>query len=217
MSASRRLIYGLSLLAAVACTACLCAQERNPQGKTVEITGDRLGGFVLPIEPIQSNIILTAHQVWSWQIDDTLRLQLDGDVQVDLGGYAFSSAVAFVWINRIPSAEGLVNQIAVYFPSVEEPTRRAGLGVAGDNVLVLGTARGSVTLSTSVNTKSPPPITSDAAGNGNGEGPRLPAQRSFPPPIEMIHENSVERGLLAGVRLWRATSTWTKPLRTRIA
>lgn len=193
MSASRRLIYGLSLLAAAACTACLCAQERNPQGKTVEITGDRLGGFVLPIEPIQSNIILTAHQVWSWQIDDTLRLQLDGDVQVDLGGYAFSSAVAFVWINRIPSAEGLVNQIAVYFPSVEEPTRRAGLGVAGDNVLVLGTARGSVTLSTSVNTKSPPPITSELRDGEQRLAKYLKELIANPPKLAILPEALQQR------------------------
>jgi hypothetical protein len=132
--------------------------QQDDGKKTIEITGDRLGGFVLPIEPVDSNISLNAQQAWTWKVDDTIRLQLDGDVQVDVGGYAFSSAEAFVWIDRIPSSEGLVNQIAVYFPSVEEPTRRAGLGVAGDDVLVLGTARGTVKLAASVHNNHPPPL-----------------------------------------------------------
>lgn len=129
-----------------------------PQQQTheVEITGDRLGGFVLPVLPVESDIILNGLQAWTWKVDDTLRIQLDGDAQVEVGGYAFTAAEALVWIDRIPSADGLVNQIVVYFPSVEEPTRRAGLGVTGDDVLILGTARGTVTLAASVRTASPP-------------------------------------------------------------
>lgn len=157
VQARQRPFRALGVLAAAAVTACGVAQQDDVR-KAIEITGDRLGGFVLPIEPIQSNIILNAQQVWTWKVDDTLRLQLDGDVQVDVGGYAFSSDEAFVWIDRIPSSDGLVNQIAIYFPSVEEPTRRAGLGVTGDNVLVLGTARGSVRLAASVHNEQPPPL-----------------------------------------------------------
>ena len=135
------------------------AQSSEPQaGKMVTVTGDRLGGFVLPIQPITSDISLVAQQCWSWQVDDTTRIQLEGDVQIDVGGYAFTAAEAVVWINRLPSAEGLVNQLAVFFPRVEEPTRRAGLGVTGEDVLIVGSARGSIKLSTAIINRSAPEI-----------------------------------------------------------
>ena len=150
------------------CLVALCqtaeAQVANAQsaqaepGKTVTVTGDRLGGFVLPIQPINSDIRVVAQQCWSWQVDDTTRIQLEGDVQIDVGGYAFTAAEAVVWINRLPSSEGLVNQLAVYFPRVEEPTRRAGLGVTGDDVLIVGSARGSIKLSTAIINRTPPEI-----------------------------------------------------------
>jgi hypothetical protein len=124
----------------------------------VTVTGDRLGGFVLPIQPITSDISVVAQQCWSWQVDDTTRVQLEGDVQIDVGGYAFTAAEAVLWINRLPSADGLVNQLAVYFPRVEEPTRRAGLGVTGEDVLIVGSALGTVKLSTTIINREPPEI-----------------------------------------------------------
>ena len=143
------------LVGSLASAQVATAQET---GRTIQITGDRLGGFVLPVLPVESDIILNGLQSWTWKVDDTLRIQLEGDVQIDVGGYAFSAGEALVWINRIPSADGLVNQLAVYFTSVEEPTRRAGLGVTGEDVLIVGTARGDVSLATSVRTTSPPPL-----------------------------------------------------------
>ena len=137
--------------------AWVVGQQAAPKG-TQAITGDRLGGFVLPILPIESEIILVAQRTRSWRVADTTRMLLEGDVQIDVGGYAFSASDALVWIDRIPSEEGLVNQLAVYFPEVEEPTRRAGLGVAGKDVLVVGSALGKVTLTTAVHDEEPPPI-----------------------------------------------------------
>lgn len=137
--------------------AWVVGQQAAPKG-TQAITGDRLGGFVLPILPIESEIILVAQRTRSWRVADTTRMLLEGDVQIDVGGYAFSASDALVWIDRIPSEEGLVNQLAVYFPEVEEPTRRAGLGVAGKDVLVVGSALGKVTLTTAVHDEGPPPI-----------------------------------------------------------
>lgn len=141
-------------------TALLCCGQvslaQDTAQREVKITGDRLGGFVLPILPVESDIRLEAIQTHTWHVDDTSRMQLIGDVQVTVGGFAFTAAEAIVWIDRIPSAGGLVNQLAVYFPEVEEPTRRAGLGVAGTDVLVVGTARGKVQLATSVHTTGPP-------------------------------------------------------------
>lgn len=149
-------------IALVLVVAGLCARldaQSGPPGREIKITGDRLGGFVLPVLPVESAIRLNGIQCWTWKVDDTLRIKLEGDVQVDVGGYAFTAAEALVWINRIPSADGLVNQLAVYFPLVEEPTRRAGLGVTGEDVLIVGTARGEVKLVTSVRNESPPQLT----------------------------------------------------------
>ena len=131
-------------------------QSRSPA--TLEITGDQLGGFVIPILPIESEIILIAQRSQIWKVADTTRMLLEGDVQIDVGGYAFTATDALVWIDRIPSERGLVNQLAVYFPKVEEPTRRAGLGVTGKDVLVVGSAIGKVTLTTAVREEGPPPI-----------------------------------------------------------
>ena len=73
------------------------------------------------------------------------------------GGYYFSSTNAVIWINRIPSTEGLINQIAVYFPEAEEPTRRAGVGASGSDLLVTGSTRGDINLTiTLLEEKAPP-------------------------------------------------------------
>ena len=132
--------------------------RQSSDGRTLEITGDQLGGFVLPILPIESEIILIAQRARNWKVADTTRMLLEGDVRIDVGGYAFTATDALVWIDRIPSERGLVNQLAVYFPQVEEPTRRAGLGVTGKDVLVVGSAVGKVTLTTAVREEGPPPI-----------------------------------------------------------
>jgi hypothetical protein len=101
--------------------------------RTIPITGDRLSGIVLPVEPLDGDIELHATRGAAWTVDDTKRLLLTEDVAV-------------VWINRLPSAEGLINQIAVYFDHVENPTHRAGLGVAGTRLLITGSTRGEVRL-----------------------------------------------------------------------
>ena len=114
------------------------------------ILGDRLSGFVLPILPIKSDLSLQATRVFRWKVDDTQRLALEGDIRITMGGYAFSSRDALVWINRVPSADGVITQVALWFPSVTESSRGAGLGVEGRNVLVTGSLRGSVRLSAPV-------------------------------------------------------------------
>lgn len=126
--------------------------------RDVPITGDGLGGFVIPVRPVESDIRIVGTTCWRWTSDDTLRLQLEGDVKVEFAGYAFASRSAVVWINRIPSAQGLINQIAVYFPEVHEPTRRAGLGASGSDLFVTGSTRGEVVLSCVLsNERAPPP------------------------------------------------------------
>ena len=106
------------------------------------ITGDRLSGFVLPIVAQETDLVMQATRTLRWKVDDTLRLALQGDVRISVAGYSFMARDALVWINRIPSAGGLITQVAMWFPKVAEPTRGAGVGVAGSNVLVTASLRG---------------------------------------------------------------------------
>ena len=124
----------------------------------VAVTGDRLSGFVIPIEPVKSDLVIDGTRAFAWKVDDTRRLVVQGDVRVTVGAYSFATKKVIVWINRIPSAAGLVTQCAMYFPEVGEPSRRAGLGVSGDDVLVTCTFRGKVKLNVPLlEDKAPPP------------------------------------------------------------
>ncbi|MCA9285622.1 MAG: hypothetical protein KDA22_10420, partial [Phycisphaerales bacterium] len=73
-------------------------------------------------------------------------LLLRGDVDVSIGDFRFRSSAATVWINRLPSAEGLINQVAVYFDEAYDPLQLAGSGAQGRDLLVTGSARGRVIL-----------------------------------------------------------------------
>jgi len=125
--------------------------------RTAAITGDRLTGFVLPIEPVAGGIDITALRAWAWVIDDTRRLLLEGGVRIRIGGYDIRGATAVVWLNRIPSDAGLINQIAVYLPDVDNPANRSGLGVSGKDVLMTASTRGPVTLDVARLEDRPPP------------------------------------------------------------
>lgn len=115
-------------------------------GEVVPILGDRLSGFVLPIEPVTSDFSMQATQAWTWRIDDTTRFVLRGDVAISVAGNTFRATEAAVWINRLPSAGGMINQFAVYFDEVSAPTQRAGLAPNGHDILVTVSARGSIKL-----------------------------------------------------------------------
>ncbi|MFM1889936.1 MAG: hypothetical protein RLZZ565_693, partial [Planctomycetota bacterium] len=113
------------------------------------ISGQALGGFVLPMRPVESGLAMSASRAWRWKSDDTQRLLLEGDVRVTLGGYAFSARRALVWINRLPTATGFVTQAAVWFEQATEPSKRSGLGASGRDLLVTGSYSGTTTLSVS--------------------------------------------------------------------
>ena len=163
----------LRLIATIACTALLAAgPSSNPSPdagvaglRDAPITGDRLSGFVLPIVPLQTDLSMKATRAWKWKIDDTQRLALEGDVRITLGGYAFTTRNALVWINRIPSSDGVVTQVALWFSQVAESTRGAGLGVEGRNVLVTGSLRGSVRLAVPVVLDEAPARATTAPGD----------------------------------------------------
>ncbi|MHC5022657.1 MAG: LPS-assembly protein LptD, partial [Planctomycetota bacterium] len=137
----------------------LLASPALAQVRSVPIVGDRLSGFVLPIEPLTGDIDIQARRGWAWRIDDTQRLVLEDDVMIRVGSYQLTGPRAIVWINRLPSADGLINQVAIFFETVGEPTSRAGLGVSGRELLITGSARGEVRVRAVLLERRRPPVT----------------------------------------------------------
>ena len=65
----------------------------------------------------------------------------------------YIQAAANEWnvpVGELTAAEGVITQVALWFPQVAESSRTAGLGVEGRNVLVTGSFRGAVRMSTPV-------------------------------------------------------------------
>ncbi len=150
-----------AIILALALTHIAFAQQLT----TVAVKGDRLSGFVLPIVPVKSDLVINGTRAFAWKVDDTRRLVVEGDVRVTVGAYSFATKKVVVWINRIPSADGLISQCALYFPEVGEPSRRAGLGVAGDDVLVTASFRGEVKLKVPLLDDKAAPAQDFAAGD----------------------------------------------------
>jgi hypothetical protein len=140
----RLALVALVALAALGPARSAAAQER------IAISGDRLSGFVLPVEPLSGPIELRATRGDAWTVDDTKRLRLDGDVLVRIGPHRFEASKAVIWLNRLPSAGGVINQVAMFFDEVTNPSAAAGIGVSGRDLLVTASARGPVTLEVSI-------------------------------------------------------------------
>jgi len=142
-----RAIRAIQIMPAVVTVLVLLTMARPALAqRSVRITGDRLSGVVLPVEPQSGDIRIKALRGWVWTVDDTQRLVLQQDVSIRVAGQEFTANNAIVWINRMPSRDGVINQIAIYFDTVLNPKRRAGVGVAGEELLVTGSTRGSVSL-----------------------------------------------------------------------
>jgi hypothetical protein len=121
--------------------------EREPRATvSAPILGDRLGGFVLPTEPGTWPIVISATEANAWKVETTQRLQLRGKVRIMMGTYDFTSESAVAWIERIPTAKGLVTQLAFWFPDTLQPTRAAGLGAGGSNLFVTASTFGDVSM-----------------------------------------------------------------------
>ena len=159
--------------------------EKKAGDRVIDVTGDRLSGFVLPTEPIKGDIVLSALRAQTWTVDDTKRLVLEGDVRIHMGGYNFSAPSAVVWLNRIPSGDGLINQVAIYFEQASDPSKQAGLGVGGQDLLVTGSSRGEVNLHVTALTQEKSPPHSDMIQKGQMRlANYLRSLVKNPPPLE---------------------------------
>jgi hypothetical protein len=129
-----------------------------PRANSRPAFGDRLSGYVLPVEAREGNINLNALKANTWSVNDTQRLLLQGDILIQITGWTFQAEQAVIWINRVPSEQGLVNQIVMFLPEVWHRTSEAGRGPQGRNLLVVATARGKVKLNIALlNEGTPPP------------------------------------------------------------
>ena len=120
------------------------------------LRGDRLSGVVLPVLPRATDISIQALKSNAWTIDDTKRLLLRENVLVTIGAYTFEAEEAVVWLNRIPTDAGIVSQAAVYLPKFSKSSNHAAIGAEGQNLLVVGSTLGKVTLDVALMTPSEP-------------------------------------------------------------
>ena len=72
-----------AIILMLAVTHAALAQEMT----NVTVTGDRLSGFVLPIEPVKSDLVIEGTRAFAWKVDDTRRLVVQGDVRVTVGAF----------------------------------------------------------------------------------------------------------------------------------
>jgi hypothetical protein len=118
----------------------------EPETTEIPIQGDRLSGIVIPVLPRASSINIAGLGAHAWTVNDTKRLLVQRDVVITIGSYTFESETAVVWINRMPTDAGVVSQIAVYLPTFAKSSNHGGFGAAGENLLVVGSTLGMVTM-----------------------------------------------------------------------
>ncbi|MBC8421606.1 hypothetical protein H8D99_00560, partial [bacterium] len=121
------------------------AQPTSDYSK-VSLRGDRLSGIVLPVLPRATDITITGLRANAWTIDDTKRLLVEQNVIITIGAYTFEAEQAVVWLNRMPTDAGTVSQIAVYLPTFAKSSNHAAIGAEGENLLVVGSTLGQVSL-----------------------------------------------------------------------
>ncbi|HMN96638.1 MAG TPA: hypothetical protein PKC43_01605 [Phycisphaerales bacterium] len=155
-------------------------------GQVLAIVGDRLSGFVLPIEAMPGEVVLKSTEGWTWRVDDTIRFYLRGDVSIATAGNVFRSQEAVVWMNRIPSERGLISQFAFYFDRVADPTQLAGIGPSGEDVLITTSALGAVRLRVPFLAEAPPPATPIVARGERRLAEHLRRLIAAPPPLRRI-------------------------------
>ncbi|MFM1936091.1 MAG: LPS-assembly protein LptD [Planctomycetota bacterium] len=176
--------------AAVIAASTALAAPGHAQDRIVgaPITGDRLGGFVLPTEPGTWDLTVSAKEANAWKVETTQRLYVRGDVRVRMGAYDFTADRAVLWVERIPSAKGLITQLAIWFPETIEPTKAAGLGAGGANLFVTASTYGSVSLSAILFDPVAPAATPDLARAQQRLAAYLGGLATAPPPIRILPE-----------------------------
>ena len=119
-------------------------------------SGATLGGLVLPVEPRTGDVAIRALRGWHWRVGTTQRLIVQGDAKVEIAGWAFEGSRLFFWIDRIPSKDGLVTQVALWIPDASASDAAVGRGPSGRNLLVVASVRGETVFDTALMSPGPP-------------------------------------------------------------
>ncbi len=147
-----------SFLAALALSAGQCATAAQPVlppsrpspnagVSTPVIDGTTFAGLALTTDPQPGNAQLSALRAKVWTTGDTQRIYLDGDVQLQVGGYSLNADRASVWIESLyPDENTRLRQIAVYLDDARDPLAAAGSIVRADRLLVTVVIEGEVLL-----------------------------------------------------------------------
>lgn len=165
-----------------------------PQGKAIPAArGDSLGGLVLPVEPRDGDIAMRAMRGWHWRVGSTQRLVLQGDTRIEIAGWVFEGPRLVVWLERIPSKDGLVTQVALWIPRATSHTAGVGRGPSGNNLLVVGTIRGETVLDVALLEPGPPTGLDPLVQRANDRLAMYVAdlQRTLPPLVD--HPTVVDR------------------------
>jgi len=188
MPRPRRSARTLAALGAVAAALGLATAESAAQVSRGPVTGDRLGGFVIPTEPGTWPLVLKAVNASFWKLDSTQRVYLRDRVQVQIGAYEFTADRAVLWIERIPTEKGLVTQLAAWFPETIEPTKAAGLGAGGSNLFVTASTYGETSLSAVVVAPQAPPRNDDIVRAEQRMAAYLSDLAARPPALRILPE-----------------------------
>jgi hypothetical protein len=113
-------------------------------------SGRSLGGLVLPVEPKDGDISIRCTRGWHWRDGSTQRLVVQGDALIKIAGWQFEGPRLVIWLDRIPSAEGLITQVALWIPDATAHSSSVGRGPTGRNLLIVGSVRGETVIDTSM-------------------------------------------------------------------
>jgi len=123
------------------------AHALTPSGRAIPASsGTSLGGLVLPVEARDGDLTIRALRGWHWRSGSTQRLVVQGDVRAEIAGWTFEGERFVFWIDRIPSGQGLVTQVALWIPDASASSAAVSRGPSGRNLLVIASIRGETVL-----------------------------------------------------------------------
>lgn len=154
-------------------------------------TGRSLGGFVIPVAPRDGDLLMSSLRVWRWRTGDTQRVLLEGDVLLNLDGWSFETDQALVWIDRVPSAAGVVTQVVIFMPQTRPGTHATTSHARGRNLLVVGTLRGRTLLDTALVHDVAPPAGATILTQGEQRLADYVASVRMDPPLLSTHPTTV--------------------------
>ncbi|MDP7069742.1 MAG: LPS assembly protein LptD [Phycisphaerales bacterium] len=137
--------------------ALAAAASRTPQPPPIPAhTGHSLGGLVLPVEPREGDIAIRCMRGWHWRDGSTQRLVVQGDALIEIAGWRFEGPRLVLWLDRIPSSDGLVTQVALWIPESSAASSGIGHAPTGRNLLIVGSVRGETVIDTAMMTPGKP-------------------------------------------------------------